>query len=238
MASGRTSRASHRAPVRDGVVMVTSEKHLDSIIKAAQETRKPIVFDFQAKWCGPCKQIAPEIEKIAVATPEVMFVKVDVDEMSQLAEDWKIDGMPTFLVMHNGEETGNRIVGADIRKVRTLVAEAVRLANSSGGATDINEDEEDDAEEDMAARSSLPPPPPPRTLRPERKRDVQVPAVRENVYASVAEEALRQLHELRQQQQTSRQRLDDTSHSRSPLSSPRAGSSSPPPPARRHHRQR
>lgn len=69
------------------------------------------VIDFYATWCGPCKQYAPTLEKLAAEKmPGVNFVKVDVDKVKDVAQQYQIEALPTTVIMENGKET-KRLVG-------------------------------------------------------------------------------------------------------------------------------
>ena len=80
------------------------------------------VVDFYAVWCGPCKAIAPEIEKLALQNPHVQFAKVDVDKAPDLAQHYDIQAMPTFLCF-KGETKVGEVVGADMRKINAIISE-------------------------------------------------------------------------------------------------------------------
>lgn len=67
-----------------------------------------VVVDFAAAWCGPCKQIAPELKKLAAAQRDVVFAKVDVDDVHDLATKYNITAMPTFVFLKNGIEVGRQ----------------------------------------------------------------------------------------------------------------------------------
>lgn len=82
-----------------------------------------IFVDFFAKWCGPCKRIAPKLEAMSELYNSITFVKIDVDEINDLVQRYKIQAMPTFLLF----ETGNvdpiyqPIIGADETKIENLM---------------------------------------------------------------------------------------------------------------------
>merc|ERR1719197_334606 len=69
---------------------------------ALMAEEKLVVIDFTATWCPPCRMIAPKFEAIANETPDAIFVKIDVDEASELAEECKISAMPTFQFYKGG----------------------------------------------------------------------------------------------------------------------------------------
>ncbi|XP_055833570.1 thioredoxin H-type 1-like [Solanum dulcamara] len=76
------------------------------------ETQKLVVVDFTASWCGPCRFIAPILADIAKKMPHVIFLKVDVDELKTVAEEWNVEAMPTFVFIKEGKEV-SRVVGAN-----------------------------------------------------------------------------------------------------------------------------
>lgn len=76
-----------------------------------------VVVDFFAQWCGPCKVIAPKIEELAAEYPDVVFLKVDVDECEDIASDYEITAMPTFVFIKHKQKI-DAFSGANADKVK------------------------------------------------------------------------------------------------------------------------
>jgi len=81
---------------------------------------KLVVIDFFATWCGPCKMIAPAIEKMQSEYSDVVFLKVDVDESEDLAAEYSVQAMPTFVFLKNGSKVDS-FSGANEAKLREMI---------------------------------------------------------------------------------------------------------------------
>ncbi|KAF1886830.1 hypothetical protein Lal_00046068 [Lupinus albus] len=99
-------------------------------IEKGIETKKLIVVDFTASWCGPCRFIAPILAEIAKKTPEVTFLKVDVDELKTVAEEWGVEAMPTFLFLKEGKVV-DKVVGAKKEELQLTIAKHATAASAS-----------------------------------------------------------------------------------------------------------
>lgn len=98
----RAMVAVSRVPVRQFAVKVV--KTDDELRNTLDNTnQKLIVLDWSASWCGPCKKIAPEFEKLSEQYKDVVFLKADVDELSDSAAKAGVESMPTFQFIKDGE---------------------------------------------------------------------------------------------------------------------------------------
>lgn len=83
-----------------------------------------VVIDFYATWCGPCKMLAPIFESVAREKPNVTFVKVDVDEASELAQLFGIMSIPTVAYIKNEKlalkELGFKPMAAILENIKTI----------------------------------------------------------------------------------------------------------------------
>ena len=69
----------------------------------------PVLVDFWATWCGPCKMIAPSLDELSEEMPNVKFFKIDIDKNSGYAGQLGIMSIPTLLIYKNGEVVGKQV---------------------------------------------------------------------------------------------------------------------------------
>ena len=81
------------------IVHITKD-NFTTLVKASD---KPVLIDFWATWCGPCKMIAPIVEQIAEERADILVGKIDVDQEMDLAVQFGITSIPTLVLMKNGE---------------------------------------------------------------------------------------------------------------------------------------
>lgn len=104
-----------------GVLTLRSKKEYETEILGADPSTL-VVLDCFATWCGPCKVIAPKVVKFSEQYPNAKFFKVDVDEVSDVAQELGIRAMPTFLLFKNGEKVGE-VVGANEKALEAHIKE-------------------------------------------------------------------------------------------------------------------
>ena len=80
------------------------------VLESLKREDRPILLDFYADWCGPCRMMAPVVEELAAEHPEVAVGKINTDEEMALAQSFGIISIPTLIVIKNGAETA-RFIG-------------------------------------------------------------------------------------------------------------------------------
>ncbi len=89
------------------VINVTKENFENEVLKSD----KPVLVDFWASWCGPCRMLGPIIDEIASERTDIKVCKVNVDEQQELAAEFNVMSIPTLVVVKDGK-VANQSVGA------------------------------------------------------------------------------------------------------------------------------
>ncbi|MED6155614.1 hypothetical protein PIB30_006787 [Stylosanthes scabra] len=87
---------------------------------ASKETNKLMVIDFTATWCGPCKYMDPIFKDYSAKYTDVDFIKLDVDELMGVAQEFQVQAMPTFVLVKKGKIV-DKVVGARKEELQKLI---------------------------------------------------------------------------------------------------------------------
>ena len=88
-------------------IKITAENYENEVLNSD----KPVLLDFWAAWCGPCKMVSPLVDEIALENADIKVGKINVDEQPELATKFGVMSIPTLVVIENGKEV-NRSIGA------------------------------------------------------------------------------------------------------------------------------
>ena len=100
--------------------------------KSVLQSETPVIVDFWAPWCGPCKMIAPVLEKIAQEySGKVVIAKVNTDEDNQWAMKYGVQGIPTLLFVANGKIVHRQVGALPERMLRDVVTQFLEVAGKN-----------------------------------------------------------------------------------------------------------
>ncbi|XP_011095159.1 thioredoxin H9 isoform X2 [Sesamum indicum] len=94
------------------VHLITTIESWEQKIAEANRDGKIVIANFSATWCGPCKMIAPYYVELSEKHPSIMFLTVDVDELTDFSTSWDIKATPTFFFLKDGQQF-DKLVGAN-----------------------------------------------------------------------------------------------------------------------------
>ncbi|KAK9675773.1 hypothetical protein RND81_11G030200 [Saponaria officinalis] len=102
------------------LVLLHSLQEWRSHFDSSKKSDKLMVVDFHASWCGPCQYMEPVFKAFSLKFGDVEFVKIDVDELSDVASELGVDAMPTFVFFKKGTEI-DRLVGPNKSDIKEMI---------------------------------------------------------------------------------------------------------------------
>ncbi|KAJ1388216.1 Thioredoxin-like superfamily [Sesbania bispinosa] len=103
------------------VQLITTKESWDQKLEQARRDGKIVIANFSATWCGPCKMIAPYYSELSEKYPSIMFLLIDVDELTDFSTTWDIKATPTFIFLRDGQEF-DKLVGANKPELEKKIA--------------------------------------------------------------------------------------------------------------------
>ena len=90
----------------------------------------PTLVDFHATWCGPCKMMSPILDKLkSEMGSQIRILKIDVDKNQEVANTFKVKGVPTFILFKSGEILWRQSGGMDYNTLKNKINQAIRTAS-------------------------------------------------------------------------------------------------------------
>lgn len=99
------------------VVKLTVENFEQEVLQA----EKPVLVDFYADWCGPCKMMSPIVDEIAEEESEIKVCNINIDQAMEIAQKYRVMSIPTFIAFENGEEAGRQIGAVSKGELLSLI---------------------------------------------------------------------------------------------------------------------
>lgn len=109
------------------VHLITTKESWDEKLSQAIKDGKIVIANFSATWCGPCRVIAPFYSELSEKHPSLMFLLVDVDELTEFSTSWDIKATPTFFFLKDGNQV-DKLVGAnkpELQKKITAILDSI-----------------------------------------------------------------------------------------------------------------
>ena len=114
--------------------MITEPLHVtdDAFEKAVLKSEVPVVVDFWAPWCGPCKMVAPILDKLAEEfAGKMLFAKVNTDENPRWAQSFNVQGIPTMLFIADGKVVHQQVGALPEPMLRSVIDQFLNVVNEN-----------------------------------------------------------------------------------------------------------
>lgn len=93
----------------------------EQFTQEVEQAKGKVLIDFYAPWCAPCKMLAPVVEQIAQEHSDIKVIKINSDNSQDLMAKFGIRGIPTLLLMNNGELVASQVGAASVSQVKKFI---------------------------------------------------------------------------------------------------------------------
>ncbi len=102
-------------------IKITDATFEEDVLKSG----KPVLVDFWAEWCGPCKMIGPSLEEIASERQDVIIAKINIDENPESPTRYGVRGIPTMILFQNGEIQATKVGALPKQQISSWIDDAL-----------------------------------------------------------------------------------------------------------------
>ncbi|KAJ9543261.1 hypothetical protein OSB04_022968 [Centaurea solstitialis] len=120
----------HNHFVGGNVNLITTKDVWDQKMSEAMTQHKVVIANFSATWCDPCKSIAPFYVELSVKHPSILFMTIDVDELTDFSKQWEVKATPTFYFLRDGEQI-DKLVGANKQELEKKIINILEDSNAT-----------------------------------------------------------------------------------------------------------
>ena len=99
------------------ILKVNNQNFEEEVLKS----QKPVLVDFYADWCGPCKMLSPVVDKVAEESEDIKVVKINVDEAQDLAMKYQVMSIPRLVVIKRGKEIKRSVGLVDKNEIMNMI---------------------------------------------------------------------------------------------------------------------
>ena len=100
------------------MAIAVNDSNFEEIVLKSEQ---PVLVDFWAEWCGPCKMLAPLLEQLASEMPEINILKIDVDSVPDVAKEYGIISIPTLILFKEGKAVDKQVGFMNINQLKSFV---------------------------------------------------------------------------------------------------------------------
>ncbi|KAI3666806.1 hypothetical protein L6452_41843 [Arctium lappa] len=120
----------HKQFMGGNVNLITDKDAWDKKLSEAKTQGKIVIANFSATWCDPCKSVAPFYVELSEKHPSLMFLTIDVDELTEFSKQWEVKATPTFFFLRDGQQI-DKLVGANKQELEKKIANILEDSNTN-----------------------------------------------------------------------------------------------------------